>query len=177
MGKVTLKEETRRREKLLGISAMMYPRTKRQQSPAHLAIRELRQAVRDRRVRGDALKLLGDLAANFDDLVLDYYKHSVRRDHLYPSLSRGGWSNEEGSDRRYEKFELTSQTEQTPDPENRVVLSNFATLWARNCPSSTFAGTTPTRTASGARSKSWSANSPRQASGGSSLRTSTTASG
>jgi choline dehydrogenase-like flavoprotein len=123
MGKVTLKEETRRREKLLGISAMMYPRTKRQQSPAHLAIRELRQGVRDRRIPGDTLKLLGDFAANIDDFILDYYKHSVRKDHLYPSLSRGGWSKEEGSDRRYEKFELTSQTEQTPDPENRVVLS------------------------------------------------------
>jgi choline dehydrogenase-like flavoprotein len=79
--------------------------------------------VRDRRIGTDVLKLAGDFIANLDDIVLDYYKHAVKKDHLYPSLSRGGWSKEEGAEGKYEKFELTSQTEQAPHPDNRVTLT------------------------------------------------------
>lgn len=123
MGKLTVSEKVRRREKLLGSATMLYPRTRRQQSPAHLAVRELRQAVRERRIPQNTLQLLGDFLGNLDDFALDYHKHAVRKDHLFPSLSRGGWSLETKNSGRYEKFEVVSQTEQSPDPDNRIQLS------------------------------------------------------
>jgi choline dehydrogenase-like flavoprotein len=124
MGRLTFSEETRKEHRLLGFSTMMFPRTRRQQSPAHLAVRHLRQAIRERRMPAHPAKLARDFFGNLDDFLLDYYKHSVRRDHLYPSLSRGGWSREADNHKRYDKFELLSVTEQSPDPDNRITLSD-----------------------------------------------------
>lgn len=134
MGRLVFSEETRRREKLLGFTTLFFPRTRRQQSPAHLAVREFRQAVRERRMPAHTGKLLADFAGNLDDFLLDYYKHALRRDHLFPSLSRGGWSTHAGNEKRYEKFELISQTEQSPDPNNRVTLSRTRDRLGSNLP-------------------------------------------
>lgn len=124
MGKMTFTQEARRQKELLGISAMLMPRTSHQHSPAHLALRELRQSVRERRpLRRPPLKLLGEVVTHADDLVQDFYKHRVRKDPLYPSLSRGGWSKVNDNQNTFDKFEVLSQTEQSPDPNNRVVLS------------------------------------------------------
>ncbi|GLQ08294.1 GMC oxidoreductase [Devosia yakushimensis] len=134
MGRLTFAEETRRRQELLGFTTLLFPRTRRQQSPAHLAVREFRQAMRERRIPTNAGKLVADFAGNLDDFVLDYYKHAVCRDHLFPSLSRGGWSSQAGNEKRYEKFELTSQTEQSPNPDNRITLSQRRDRLGSNLP-------------------------------------------
>lgn len=125
MGKITLSDEVRRQKELLGISALLMPRTKRQQSPAHLALRELRQSVRERRApRRAPLKLMEEIVKHADDLALDFHKIRIKKDHLYPSLSRGGWSKINDNQDMFDKFEVLSQTEQSPDPANRVVLSD-----------------------------------------------------
>ena len=134
MGRLTLSDKVRRREKLLGFTTLLYPRTRRQQSPAHLAVRELRQAARERRIPKNTLGLLGKFLGNLDDFVLDYYKHSIRKDHLFPSLSRGGWSLNTENSERYEKFELVGQTEQSPDPANRIQLSQTRDCLGSNLP-------------------------------------------
>ena len=124
MGKVALTDAARRRERLLGIGGLLYPRPSHQHSPAHIALRTFRQMVRNRRVPSDMLSRVGHFITGFDDLARGLYSAKVLRQPLFPSLSRGGWSLHAGNDRRYDKFELTSQTEQTPDPENRVRLSS-----------------------------------------------------
>ena len=123
MGKITLTEEVQRREHLLGISGMLFPRRARQQSPAHVALRTFRQMVRNRQVPPDILSRVGDFVTRFHDLARDLYITKIVRPYVYPSLSHGGWLLQEGNDRRYDKFEMLSQIEQTPDPENRVRLS------------------------------------------------------
>jgi len=84
MGELTFSEAARRREKLLGFASMLYPRSRRQHLPT------VRSGTCARPYANAAcptkrLKLAADFVGNLDDFLLDAYKRSVRRDHLFPS--------------------------------------------------------------------------------------------
>ena len=53
---------------------------------------------------------------------------------MLPDLGNGGWSSDTGNDQRYTKFEVLSQTEQTPDPNNRITLSEQRDKFGRPLP-------------------------------------------
>lgn len=129
MGKYTLTEDVIRSERLVNMSAMLFPRNEEpidhmQRSKATASMKALFSAIRRRRLPSNALKHLGNVIANVDDIATDLYKYKIKRPFILPDLGRGGWSKDSGNEQRYTKFEVLSQTEQTPDPNNRVVLSD-----------------------------------------------------
>lgn len=129
MGKYTLTEDLMRREGLVNMSAMLFPRNElpidhMTRSEATMSAKILFGGIRRRQLPKRALQHLGKVLANVDDIASDLYKYKVKRPFLQPDLGRGGWSNDTGNEERYTKFEVLSQTEQIPDPDNRVVLSD-----------------------------------------------------
>jgi choline dehydrogenase-like flavoprotein len=124
MGKLTLTQDTMRRERLLNFSAMLYPRDRRFGSPAKAAAKALVRALRRGKIPQDAVPQFGRLIGGVDDLLVEFFRRKILRQQMFPDLSNGGWSLLSGNERRYAKFEVVSQSEQAPNPANRVTLSD-----------------------------------------------------
>ncbi|MHC5822814.1 MAG: GMC family oxidoreductase, partial [Nostoc sp.] len=124
MGKFALTEEVMRRDKLLNMTALLYPRDERFRSAAKASAKILFSSIRQGQLPKNVFQHLQNVIMNIDDLVVDWYKYNVKKEYLFPDLSHGGWSDHEGNEQKYTKFEVLSQTEQTPNPDNRVTLSN-----------------------------------------------------
>lgn len=123
MGKLTLTEEVMRREKLLNISAMLFPRPKLYQSKAARSFDTLRAAFVNGEVPQDAFKHLSNIIHGLDYVVPAVYRRLAKQQTFFPSLGSGGWSYLQANERRFVMFEVLHQTEQAPNPDNRVMLS------------------------------------------------------
>ncbi len=123
MGKLTLTEEVMRREKLLNISAMLFPRPKPYQSKAAKSFETLRDAFRNKQVPKDNFKHLSNVMNGLDYIVPSVYRRLAKQQTFLPSLGSGGWSYLQANERRFVAFEVLHQTEQAPNPDNRVMLS------------------------------------------------------
>ncbi|MBD2603749.1 GMC family oxidoreductase [Scytonema hofmannii FACHB-248] len=122
MGKLRLSEEVMRREQLLNMSFMLFPRDDKHRSPAKASMKTLVSSIRQKKIPKNVFQHLGNVIMNVDDLVVDWYKYHLKKQYLFPDLSHGGWSDRKGNEDKYVKFELVSQTEQVPNPDNRVTL-------------------------------------------------------
>ncbi len=134
MGKFTVAEETLRREQLLNISVMMFPRIpdfhkqpellndQEFKTPGKDSLKVLVAALRHRQFPPNLLKHLGTILGDIRGLL--GYVQYLRIKPLFPSHVRGGWSNLADKDQKFTTFEVFHQTEQAPHPDNRVTLSN-----------------------------------------------------
>ncbi len=123
MGKLHLTEQVMRREQLLNMSFILFPRDYKYRSAAKTSAKTLFSSIGRGQLPRNALQHLGNVMMHIDDLVSDWYKYHIKKQDLFPNLSYGGWSERKGNENRYVKFELVSQTEQVPNPDNRVTLS------------------------------------------------------
>ncbi len=125
MGKLTLTEQVKHREQLLNMSAMLFPRHKEFQvaEKAKDSLKILLSSSRRAQIPKNVLKHLSNVVLSIDSLAIYGYKYHLKKQSLFPNLSQGGWSDLKGNEQRYVKFEVVSQTEQAPDPNNRVMLS------------------------------------------------------
>ncbi|MDM9380183.1 GMC family oxidoreductase [Chlorogloeopsis sp. ULAP01] len=124
MGKLHLTEQVIRREQLLNMSFILFPRDGKFRSPAKTSAKTLLSSILQKKIPKHTFQHLGNVIKNIDDLVVDWYKYHIKQQHLFPDLSYGGWSEHQGNENRYLMFEVLSQTEQVPNPDNRVTLSN-----------------------------------------------------
>jgi choline dehydrogenase-like flavoprotein len=122
MGKFKLTENVMRQDKLLHMSAMLFPRDERYKSETKASVKALVSSVRRGRMPSDVLRHIKNVALNSDELISDWYKFHVKREMVKPNLAFGEWSA--AKEFRYEKFEILAVTEQAPHPDNRVTLSS-----------------------------------------------------
>jgi len=125
MGKLTLTEEVMRQEKLLNISAILFPRPKLYQSKAVKSFNTLRDAFVKTEVPKDAVKHLSNVINGLDYIVPAIHRRVTKQQTFFPSLGSGGWSELTANERRFATFEVLHQTEQAPNPDNRVILSGL----------------------------------------------------
>jgi choline dehydrogenase-like flavoprotein len=123
MGKFTLSESVMRREKLLHNCAMLFPRTKSYKSDGKASAKALFSAVRHGKVPSNFFRHIKNIAFDGDDLISDLYQYKIKREAVKPNLVSGEWSLDNVTTQKFVKFELTTITEQTPHPDNRVTLS------------------------------------------------------
>jgi choline dehydrogenase-like flavoprotein len=135
MGKLTLAQEVMRQEKLLNMSALLFPRHNKFTTsifPTHnefrtagkASLKILLAATRRREIPQDLPKHLGNVIKDFDSLFLQWYKRHFLHQLMFSNLSQGGWSYQKNKDKKFTMFEVVSQTEQAPHPDNRVMLSS-----------------------------------------------------
>lgn len=124
MGKLAIAPQVMRREKLLNMSGLLFPRHKEFRTVAKTSLKLLLSSLQRGEVPKEAHKHLSNVIMNFDSLLVYWYKYHLKKQPLFPNLNQGGWSSMQGNERRFVKFEVVSQTEQAPNPDNRVTLSN-----------------------------------------------------
>jgi choline dehydrogenase-like flavoprotein len=134
MGKLTVAEETLRREQLLNISVMMFPRIpnfhnqpellndQEFKTPGKNALKALVADLRQKKLPKNLLRNIVSILSDISGL-LGYRQYLLHRP-LFPSPVRGGWSNLTNKDKKFFAFEVFHQTEQAPHPDNRVTLSD-----------------------------------------------------
>ncbi len=125
MGGLTLSDAALHREKLLNIAAWIFPRAKQFRSAE--AIASLKVLLSGKGLTG-GLKTLRHHAqtimSGLDDVSESIWrKVSGQSLPYWPTLANGGWSHlQDHKESVYGVFEVLHITEQTPDPENRLVL-------------------------------------------------------
>ena len=99
MGKYTLTPEVIRREKLLNMSAMLFPKNElpvknivRSQATASAKI--LFSALRRKKLPQNTFRHLGNVVSNVEDIAVDIYRSKIKRPEMPPDLGNGGWSSE-----------------------------------------------------------------------------------
>ncbi|PAX59833.1 GMC oxidoreductase [Brunnivagina elsteri] len=122
MGKLKLSEEVIRREQLLNMSFILFPRDEDYRSVAKSSMKTLFKSLRSGKLPEKAFHHFSNVVTKADKLAIDWYKYHLKKEPCFPDLAFGGWSNMTGNKRRYVKFEVMSQTEQAPNPDNRVIL-------------------------------------------------------
>lgn len=125
MGRFALTESAMRRERLLGITAMLVPRTPGDGSIAVKSLRALaRQVLKYRRFPDHIGEHVRSVIMGLPDLAQFAYHRATHTDHHY-SIDVGGWSQEEHPE-VFNAVELVMSVEQTPHRENRVRLNHEA---------------------------------------------------
>ncbi len=122
MGKFTLTENIMRRDKLLHMSAMLFPREKWHMSESKASAKALISAVKQGKVPSHLFRHIQNIALHGDDMIEEWYRYRIKKELVKPNLSSGEWSTEEVL-RKFVKFEINAVTEQAPHPDNRVTLS------------------------------------------------------
>ncbi|QLE56784.1 FAD-dependent oxidoreductase [Nostoc sp. TCL26-01] len=122
MGKLALTEAVMRREQLLNISTLLFPIPKPYQLKAVNSLKELLSLRHNSQARQDFIKHLSNLFIGLDYILPAAYGAFLKQEPFIPSLAWGGWSNIANPQSRFAGFQLLHQTEQVPDPENRVTL-------------------------------------------------------
>ena len=122
MGKFTLTEDIMRRDRLLHMSAMLFPREKWYNSESKISAKALISAVKQRKVPSHLFRHVQNIAFHGGDLISELYRFKIKKELVTPNLACGEWSTEEAG-RKFVKFEILTVTEQSPHPDNRVTLS------------------------------------------------------
>ncbi|NEQ22832.1 MAG: GMC family oxidoreductase [Microcoleus sp. SIO2G3] len=144
IGKLSLSDEVLRREKLLNITAALFPRTNRHKinllraifpngknyrSEAVSSAQALLEAARQKKIPRDLFKHLGNMITGLDDLLFFEWRKKPRLGWLFSlfdapgyGFDLGGWSDLPHPEKTFGVFEVAHQTEQAPDPDNRVTL-------------------------------------------------------
>ena len=129
MGMLKLRDEVMRRERLLNFSVLLLPQHGRYQPQAINALKALVSSALHRQVPKGAH--LRNVIRNVDYLVVAACRKITGREALFPNVvdgpglcSGGGWSLQAHNKRRYSVFKAFLTTEQAPDPDNRVTLSD-----------------------------------------------------
>jgi len=151
IAKPVLTEETLRREGLLNITTAIFPRPVWAQhnllrtlfpeglepnSPAVKSAQDLKQRLKDQNFSSSMLKDVGNFLTGLNDLA--YFQWRKNPDRFYRSLplcsynfENGGWSKLERKPQKFTCFDLLHITEQAPDPNNRIVLSDDQDAFGR----------------------------------------------
>jgi choline dehydrogenase-like flavoprotein len=122
MGKFIFREAVMRREQMLNICATITPRGRSYESRAVAIIRRAAKLNAT-----TAAKLLArefrSIAAGSVEVLANAYER-LSNNKLRYFENKGGWSRLQKNERRYSKFEISCLAEQSPNPENRVKLSD-----------------------------------------------------
>ena len=129
MGMLRLRDEVMRRERLLNFSLLLLPQHGRYQPEAINSLKALvSSALHGKIPKGAHLR---NVFRNMDYVLVATCRKITGRKTLFPNVvdgpglcSGGGWSSLDNKSRRYSVFKAFLTTEQAPDPENRVTLSD-----------------------------------------------------
>ncbi|PIG93902.1 GMC family oxidoreductase [Gloeocapsopsis sp. IPPAS B-1203] len=123
MGKLSLTEEVMRRQQLLNSYLLLVPKSI-YESPAIKSLKVLLSSIRHAKVPKDLLQHLNNAIGGIDEIVTRIYRRASNVKEFPYDISHGGWSHCQGNEKRFRAFQVWSVTEQPPNPDIRVMLSD-----------------------------------------------------
>ncbi|NJM64425.1 MAG: GMC family oxidoreductase [Acaryochloris sp. RU_4_1] len=129
MARVHLTQALMRHEHLLNNGAQLFPRPLAKQREATVALRSLVSAIGDRKLPENLFQQLRLALRGSDYIIAAGFWAALRQ---LPPLRRGSWSYLPYEKSRFSQFEIFYQLEQTPDPNNRVILSTERDYFGQN---------------------------------------------
>jgi choline dehydrogenase-like flavoprotein len=126
MGGLSFTNEAMRHEQLLNVSMLLLPRPiKYKPSEAVSSFKALFSSRGYKEGAKGTLQHLNKVITGLDEIAGSFYDKLMKKDlPFWPNLSQGGWSNLPNKEQIYNVFEVLHQTEQTPHPDNRVMLGD-----------------------------------------------------
>ena len=124
IGHLALAPDVRRREQLLNVGAVLFPRSRRMSMETLEALRALRAARGLRRPLREPFGHAGRVVRGLPSVARIVWARARRPDLYLTNFLRGGWSRHEDAAERLDHFEVVFLTEQAPDPLNRIVLTS-----------------------------------------------------
>ncbi|MCU0523851.1 MAG: GMC family oxidoreductase [Elainella sp. Prado103] len=123
LGKLNPAPQLMRQQHLLNTAIVLFPRPSRRQWDAILAFKALLEPLAKKQLPPQALQLLPKILKGLDYVTLASYLAATKKQSLLHGFGRGGWSELSQNQHRFKGFEVLFQTEQAPDPSNRLELS------------------------------------------------------
>lgn len=132
LAKFAFSEQVLREAKLNNFCVSLMPKIKGLETQSVVYFRRFTQSIRSRALSGTTLGYLRRSLPKFSE-VISYSLFRLRQQSqpLY-GPSRGGWFELSDRSERFFAFELGAQTEQTPNPNNRISLGDEKDFL--NCP-------------------------------------------
>jgi choline dehydrogenase-like flavoprotein len=130
MAKLQLSQEIMRREKLLGISFILYPRRREHMTQAYQGFKVVAESIHNYHPPSHPAQHLRKMLPGAKDLFSAGWRW-VTRNGYYTDLSTGGWSRVHDKARHFSLIEVISQIEQSPDPDNRVTLADSLDIFGQ----------------------------------------------
>lgn len=121
MGMLKLSEAAQRREKLPNFAFLLYPRRRTHLTKTYQAYRHYTQALHQHYIPPSPVENFTEMLRNAATTI-QFAEGSLRRSNYYYNLAEGGWSDLPNKSKLFEVFEVITQIEQLPHPENRISL-------------------------------------------------------
>ncbi|HEY9877248.1 MAG TPA: GMC family oxidoreductase [Leptolyngbyaceae cyanobacterium] len=123
MGYIKPSQKALRREELLNLSAIFFPRPSQRQADAVESFKHLAKSALGKQFPQELPSHLLKTFLGLDYVTKAVYLAATKKQPLMPGLHQGGWSKLPKNQNRFESFEIIHQIEQSPEPSNRVMLS------------------------------------------------------
>lgn len=123
LGKLAPSPTLMQREQLLNLAVLAFPRPSWRQFKAIDAFKTVAEAGVRGKLPDQLPHHLWQILGGLDYIAQAGYLAATQHQSLLHGFGRGGWSELADNRRRFRMFQLFFQTEQAPDPSNRVVLS------------------------------------------------------
>lgn len=123
MGKLTMAKALMQREQLLNVGVLLFPRPSLRQFKAIDSFKYLAETIASGNLPEQLFQHLLKTCQGLDYVALAGYLAAVYKQSLLHGFGRGGWSELRHNQRRFKSFQLFYQTEQAPNPNNRITLS------------------------------------------------------
>lgn len=121
MGKLSLSETMMHRHHLVNSGLILVPRPKAFNSPGVEALKNLKALPRMK--FNEAVSCFGKTLRGAGDIGNYIFQKAFNSSAFAYSVSLGGWSSHKYNDRRFGMFEICASSEQVPNPNIRVTLS------------------------------------------------------
>ncbi|HEY6882263.1 MAG TPA: GMC family oxidoreductase, partial [Polyangiales bacterium] len=122
IGRLSIAEPAMRAHQLLNATAYLFPRPSPRRAAAVHAIGLLKDPIVAGELPVRPLRSLLQVAAGLDYVAYAAYLQRRERQAVLHGFARGGWSRRPAYLGRFESFRVLLQTEQQPEPQNRVWL-------------------------------------------------------
>ncbi|MEM7066401.1 MAG: GMC family oxidoreductase [Cyanobacteria bacterium P01_B01_bin.77] len=123
MARFIFSQETLRKEKLLNIGLALVPQIAGLETQSVAFFRKFSQLMRHREVSPQAFRYLQKSLSNIDEIFNYLRFRAFKLQQPIYNTMRGGWSSLPENEQRFFAFYIAAQTEQTPNPNNRISLS------------------------------------------------------
>ena len=124
LGHLALNRQVMEQEGLPNAGITLFPRPNVRQQKAIMAFKSLAEEfVATKRLPSNLLSKLTQSVMGLEYVAFASYLAATEGQSLCHGFGRGGWSEYPHNNRRFKCYDLLIQTEQVPDPNNRVTLS------------------------------------------------------